>query len=204
MESSTVTDDRAHILLEQLDAAWELLAARLAERQPFAPNENNAPFTMTDEEYFWEPVDGCWNLRPRERVAEGVGIGRGDWLLESAYPAPQPPPVTTIAWRVSHLALGFQMRYDWTFGAHAMQPQDAEWPATAAQGLAMLDAALHDWRNAIFQLPTDELSMIGRSQFPYGLDAQVRFIDLVGWVNLEFAHHAAEIGLLRDLYRARG
>jgi hypothetical protein len=35
------------------------------------------------------------------------------------------------------------------------------------------------------------------------LDPQVRFVDLLAWVNLDFAHHAAEIACLRDLYGAR-
>jgi hypothetical protein len=27
-----------------------------------------------------------------------------------------------------------------------------------------------------------------------------QFVDLIAWVNTEFAHHAAEIACLRDLY----
>jgi hypothetical protein len=51
-------------------------------------------------------------------------------------------------------------------------------------------------------MTTADLDQIGRSQMPHGLDPQVRFVDLLAWTNTEFAHHAAEIGCLRDLYRA--
>ncbi|HTS98053.1 MAG TPA: DinB family protein [Streptosporangiaceae bacterium] len=52
---------------------------------------------LTDEEYFWEPVAGCWSLRPG---------GEGRWHLDGGGgggPAPDPVPVTTIAWRLGHL-----------------------------------------------------------------------------------------------------
>ena len=52
---------------------------------------------LTDEEYFWEPVAGCWSLRRSDQ---------GRWLLDGGWggrPAPDPVPVTTIAWRLCHL-----------------------------------------------------------------------------------------------------
>src|SRR5690349_5344942 len=48
---------------------------------------------LTDDEYLWEPVPGCWSVRRR-----GAG-----WFVERTHPAPTPPPVTTIAWRLAHL-----------------------------------------------------------------------------------------------------
>ena len=46
---------------------------------------------LTDDEFLWEPVAGCWSVR---RGADGRHRAEGPW--------PQPgaaPPVTTIAWR---------------------------------------------------------------------------------------------------------
>ncbi|XUL94444.1 hypothetical protein ACQ86D_49110 [Streptomyces galilaeus] len=64
---------------------------------------------MTDEEYFWEPVPGCWSVRRR---ADGPGPratvleGQGDWGRDSAaYPHPWPPPFTTLAWRKALLSV---------------------------------------------------------------------------------------------------
>jgi hypothetical protein len=36
-----------------------------------------------------------------------------------------------------------------------------------------------------------------------GSDPEEPFVDVVWWVDQEVLHHAAEIALLRDLYRAR-
>src|SRR3954462_708556 len=52
---------------------------------------------LGDEEYFWEPVAGCWSLRQ---------VGDGRWQLDGdggGGPDPDPLPVTTIAWRLGHI-----------------------------------------------------------------------------------------------------
>ncbi len=48
---------------------------------------------LTDDEYFWEPVPDVWTVR---RADSGPRIDG------SAFP-PEPPPFTTLAWRVTHL-----------------------------------------------------------------------------------------------------
>jgi hypothetical protein len=57
---------------------------------------------LTDEEYLWEPVKDCWSVRPGPD---------GRLVLESVWPAPEPPPVTTIAWRMVHLVAIVQYLY---------------------------------------------------------------------------------------------
>jgi len=53
---------------------------------------------LTDDEYFWEPVTGCWSVRPCDRAAAKEVAGSGEFVLEFAFPEPRPAPVTTIAW----------------------------------------------------------------------------------------------------------
>ncbi|CPY76092.1 Uncharacterised protein [Mycobacteroides abscessus] len=53
---------------------------------------------LTDDEYFWEPVRGCWSLRPRGTAATPLQGGSGDYVIEFAAPPPEPAPVTTIGW----------------------------------------------------------------------------------------------------------
>jgi len=60
---------------------------------------------LTDAEYFWEPVLSCWSVRPRAETA-APAFGSGPFLIEYAFPEPDPPPVTTIAWRMGHLIVG--------------------------------------------------------------------------------------------------
>src|SRR5579862_9432653 len=74
-------DSIAGSLVTAFDYVWERLTGRLGG--------------LTDEEYFWESVAGCWSLRQDEQ---------GRWRLDGGGgPAPDPAPVTTIAWRLSHL-----------------------------------------------------------------------------------------------------
>ena len=85
--------DWSHELLEQLDWHWQnQLRARLDG--------------LTDAEYLWEPVAGCWSVRRRGESRTATPFGSGDHVVDFAYPAPSPAPVTTIAWRLGHLSGG--------------------------------------------------------------------------------------------------
>ena len=48
---------------------------------------------LTDEEYFWEPVDGAWNIRPRPEARTAMAAGAGDLVIDFEFPEPDPPPV---------------------------------------------------------------------------------------------------------------
>lgn len=62
---------------------------------------------LTDDEYLWEPAPGCWSVRP----APG-----GRFTIDWVRPEPQPPPVTTIAWRLCHIGSGLTLRVNHHFG----------------------------------------------------------------------------------------
>ena len=156
---------------------------------------------LTDEEYFWEPVPGCWSVRRRADVTTADWHGSGEWVLELDLPDPDPPPFTTIAWRLSHLACWVTLRADYTTGTKAMTWADYAMPASAESARAALSDAAAAWREALTTASDDDLSQVGRSQMPWGLDPTLPFIDIAWWVNKELLHHGAEIALLRDLYR---
>jgi DinB superfamily len=198
-----VSNDALGVLLDQLDGAWELLDARLMGRRPWSDDAPNPDAFLTDEELFWEPVPGCWSLRPRGNAAGPQPVGKGGWLLDEAEHTPQPPPFTTIAWRMCHICVSPLLRYDYTFGSRSLTLDDVDWPGTAPDAVAFLGETHRRWRAALTTLDPDDALTVGLSQFPGGLDASVRFIDLLAWTNTEFTHHAAEIACLRDLYRAR-
>lgn len=158
---------------------------------------------LTDDEYFWEPVSGCWSVRPRKRSKAGMLMGSGDWVIEFDRPEPDPPPFTTIAWRMAHLGLWMTIRADYTVGTNAMTWDDYEIPGKAGGGFGALTAAGAAWRSAIAGSTDADLDQVGRSQNPWGLDRRLPFLDIVWWVNQEVLHHGGEIALLRDLYRAQ-
>jgi hypothetical protein len=41
-------------------------------------------------------------VRRRGVSAAPIAVGAGEFTFEFAYPAPDPAPVTTIAWRLAH------------------------------------------------------------------------------------------------------
>ncbi len=161
---------------------------------------------MTDDEYFWEPVAGCWNIRRRDDDRGVRMVGKGEWALEQEhipFDAPD-PPFTTIAWRLAHLSVWITVRADWTIGTKSIDVDDIEMPSSAATGIVALERAAAFWREALTTATTDaDLDQVGRSSYPGGLDPTLPFIDIVWWVNKELIHHAAEIALLRDLWRVK-
>ncbi|WP_433168323.1 DinB family protein [Kribbella sp. CA-247076] len=155
---------------------------------------------LTDEEYFWEPVEGAWSVRPDES---------GRMVVDHTEPVPDPPPVTTIAWRLVHVAVNYATRVNTFFGDGSV-PDDADMfdprhvpadlPGTAADGLAFLEHWYTRWRQALRGLTEDELARpLGPKGAYYADDSMLA---LAVHVNRESIHHGAEICLLRDLYRA--
>jgi hypothetical protein len=172
-----MTFDWTHELFNQFDLQWNLAHGPSLE-------------TLTDEEYLWEPVPGCWSIRP-----SGPG-GRGEF---ESWPDPQPVPVTTIAWRLSHLAVGvFGLRASHYFGDGSLRHENAERPLTAKEGVAYFKEQAQQWRSHIERLDEEGLAR------PVGEPEHAPVASLVVHVNREALHHLAEVSLLRDLYRVTG
>jgi hypothetical protein len=182
--------DWAHELDEQLRYHWE---------QQLRPRFDG----LTDEEYLWEPVAGCWSVRPRHEARTPMAAGGGDVVADFAFPEPSPPPFTTIAWRMAHLSVGvFGMRASNHFGDGSLSYQNACWELSAASGLAMLDRAYEAWTTPLRRLTAADLAKpCGPSEGPW---QDASFAALVLHINREAIHHGAEIALLRDLYANRG
>jgi DinB superfamily len=193
-------------LLAQFDWARDRLLDRLTgPTVDSGDGEAVAVPEMTDAEYLWEPVPGSWSVR---RHADGpapgatVLVGAGEWGRDGGRPHPYPPPFTTIAWRLAHLSSMLAMRADYTIGGHSMTEQGYTLHGDAAGGIAAFGDAAAAWRKALLTADDAALDMVGRSTYPNGGDPEEPFIDIVWWVNQELLHHAAEIALLRDLYRS--
>jgi hypothetical protein len=154
---------------------------------------------LTDEEYFWEPVPDCWS------VVEGPD----GWELQGAWPEPERPPITTIGWRLAHIAAAnIGARANALFGpdAEAGTPMyDPRFlppvPGSAGDAVALLHEVWGRWRDGIIGL--DDLHLLaplGPAGGPYADDP---LAGLVLHVSRETMHHGGEVGVLRDLYRRR-
>jgi hypothetical protein len=164
-------------IVEQLDLYWSFFRQRLEG--------------LTDDEYLWEPVAGCWSVRPK---------GDGTFSLDFAHPPPEPPPFTTIAWRLCHIAgpvLG--LRASNHFGDGALNLETIRWPGTASDALAWLDASYTAWKAGVSVLDDAGLARaVGPAEGPY---SEHPMATLILHINREVMHHGAEVALLRDLYR---
>ncbi|MFI6479707.1 DinB family protein [Nonomuraea sp. NPDC050663] len=158
---------------------------------------------LTDEEYLWEPVADCWNIRPRDQVPEGRAVfGPGDWVIDFAYPEPSPPPVTTIAWRMAHVIVGvFGTRTARHFGGPETGYETHPYSGTAKEALEQLDRAYAAWAAGARSLDAAGLAEPCREAEPLFPDAPRAA--LVLHINREAIHHGSEIALLRDLYLRR-
>jgi DinB superfamily len=188
MTTADVTIDWTRELVEQLDWHWRVqLRPRLEG--------------LTDAEYLWEPVPGCWSIRPRDQATSAMAVGAGDWVIDFEVPEPDPPPITTIAWRLGHISIGlFAMRASAHFGDGPVSYQATDWPATAAGGLDLLDRSYEAWTYGVRALDHEDLARaVGPAEGPW---ADHSMTALILHINREAIHHGAEVSLLRDLYRA--
>jgi hypothetical protein len=182
--------DWSAVLVGQLEFYWDVhLRPRLEG--------------LSDEEYFWEPVEGCWSLR------RGEG---GAYVLDGQWPEPSPPPVTTIAWRLVHVAVDCLGTRASAFFGDGSVPEDAdmfdprhrpaELPASAADGIAVLEQSYRRWHDGIAALDQERLAApLGPKGAQFAADPMA---ELIVHLNREVMHHGGEICLLRDLYRATG
>jgi hypothetical protein len=177
-------------LVEQLDFHWTgFLRPRLDG--------------LTDDEYFWEPVEGCWNVRPRGTGTAPINAGSGDYTIDFALPEPQPAPVTTIAWRLAHIIVPvFGRRVATHFDGPMVEYQTFHYAGSAIGALRQLDEAYALWIEGVRGLGQDGLARpCGPSEHAF---AEYPMAALVLHIHREAIHHAAEVALLRDLYLHRG
>ncbi|POX42653.1 hypothetical protein C3486_03510 [Streptomyces sp. Ru73] len=72
MSAEGVRSGRLGLLLDQFDWAREMAEVRLTG--------------LSDEEYLWEPVAGCWSVRRRGEAVTPRAYGPGEWVLDQGAP----------------------------------------------------------------------------------------------------------------------
>ena len=148
-----------------------------------------------DEDCFWEPGETCWSVRRRQDA--GRAWGTGDWVCEDAWPAPDPLPLTTIAWRLAHLAAWTEIYRNHTFEDQSLDLMHVEVPGSRDGLVDWLYASQDRFRAEVEALDDAVLAELRPAH--YGPLLPIH--RLVSGMAIEHVHHGAEIGLLRDLRR---
>ena len=145
---------------------------------------------LTDEEYLWEPVSPCLSIRTgaRGRLPRAASDTPGDF--------------TTIAWRLCHIGDVLREERNWRWLGKQPVLLDTEiWqPPTAAASVAYVEEAFAAWSALVASIDAGDWWLpMGPVAGPYASSDRVAFVI---HIMDELIHHAAEVALLRDLYRA--
>lgn len=180
------SDDGARVAMEfaeTLIGTFEFAAARFVDRL----------VGLGDDEYFFEPVAGCWSVRETEP---------GHWTIDGVAGAQDPAPVTTIAWRMTHLAGhvlgGFAT---WLCDGGSPYGGDVDVPHAASAAVSLLERNWSRWLAGMRALDVEGWRAPLGPQFGPYADESTHSLAL--HVFDEFVHHAAEVAVLRDLYAHR-
>jgi hypothetical protein len=155
---------------------------------------------LTDEEFFWEPVEDCWSVRRH-----------GDeWAMDTDDSEVDAAPLTTIAWRLCHLAVeNIGTRVNAFFGDTQIQGvtmHDERYapsvPGTAEESIALLVSSYQRWREGLAGVDDEAMMQpLGPIGGPFADDSMAA---LALHVSRETMHPGGEIGVLRDLYLRLG
>lgn len=149
---------------------------------------------LSDEEFFWLPAgpgSPTWTVRRDATAPSG-------WQIDHEHPAPDPPPVPTVAWRLVHVANGNWIRWEHAFGPRRRMFPDLEVPGNAADAVDYWRASREPVTTWLTGATGADLAELRPTPTAARLPAATTIQILLD----EQAHHGAEIALLRDLYRA--
>ena len=163
------------LLTEQLNEAYARIRARVDG--------------LTDDEFFWEPVAGCWTVRANER---------GHWSVDYPEPPhPEPAPFTTIGWRLVHVVECKLMYHEYAFGPAKLTFPEINSAHTARDAITRLEEGHRLLSRDLAALADADLERMVLTNWGEEWPAWRIF-----WTMIDHdIQHGAEIGALRDLYR---
>ena len=172
--ASRPTSDVSDVILDSLDGMFDQLRERLAG--------------LTTNEYLWEPVANMWSVRDSNGTPTVQGIDERD---------ADPASVTTIAWRMWHIASDCLASYTLRLRCEPDE-YDARWTADPDEAIERMQAAWDSFRAELVGR-NNWWELLGDRWGPY---AEHSIADIAVHAGNELVHHGAEIALLRDLYRS--
>jgi hypothetical protein len=156
---------------------------------------------LTDDEYFWQPVPDCWTISRQGQSSAPISFGTGEFTMDYGEPPHEREPVTTIAWRLVHLIVGFASTNGKLFGRAAASDSTFCYAGTAGGALRQLDDEYEHWVDGVRSLG---IAGLAQPQGDPPAFAHAPLAKKMLYANVEVIHHGAEICLLRDLYLRNG
>ncbi len=147
---------------------------------------------LTDVEFFWQPCPGCWTVH-------ADASRPGAWIIDYPDIPPDPPPLTTIAWRLLHITHGNWIYWEHAFGPRRRNFSDLEIMGSAQRAVADLAASQQPVADALAGMDDRMLDELHPTPLGEPRPARELFTILLN----EQVHHGAEISLLRELFRLR-
>ena len=175
---------------------------------------NRAWSGLTDDEFLWEPMPGCWTVRPVEETRTPTPFVVGAWAADfDASLTAATEPLTSIAWLFWHIGSmpGRTAQLDFLGGDHTTE---SGWTSPYIVGHPIFTAA--DEAVDTMRAGWSQIGAALRAANDEQLEQPVRFwgyggpgrmgtgAQVIASVLNEVSHHGTQIGVLRDLYRLRG
>jgi hypothetical protein len=179
---------------------------------------NRAWSDLGEDEFFWEPVPGSWNVRRRDACLTPNPFGTGDWVVDfdgglagAAIEGKAVEPLTTIAWLYWHVGsmAGRAAQLDFLGGTKSAEggwtaPYLGDHPVftAASQAVGVMRTGWRALDQAI-QASTDEgLEQVTRFWGYPGPGPPAPGYQILASILNEISHHGTQVCMLRDLYRA--
>ena len=146
---------------------------------------------LSEDEYLWEPVPGCWSVRPTPDGPRSIA--------SSPIPILRRSPRSRGACGTSPSSASTATRPECS-AVTAPISTDRHFTLEASEAVDILERAAANFRAGLVDKgPNWLFDQLGPKYGPY---AEATFLGLMLHVIDELVHHGAEVALLRDLYRA--
>lgn len=163
-------------LLRQFDIAWALAEYHLEG--------------LTTAECLWRPAARGLHIQ------ESEGVWKADWPEHEGYDLGP----SSMAWLTWHILFWWSSVIDHSFGDGKLTREDVTWPGSAEAVAQRIKELAAEWRRQMQLLSDADLYDTARTRWPF---AERPFSDVVGWLTVELAKNAAELGYARFLYATR-
>lgn len=178
LDASNQTTSR-DVLVAQFGISWALMCYHL---------EN-----LSTEECLWRPANPCLQVRN-----DTQGTWRPDWPETEEYTIGPP----SIAWTTWHICFWWEkalahMRND----VFLPDKDDITWPGSADGVRRAITELQESWSATVSGMSDEDFYKANPTSWPMPDSSPS---NIAAWINVELMKNAAEIGLIRFLYAARG